>query len=129
MIMTIMNISKLLVVALAVSAATVTGLKAGSTSQGEESTPASSDPTKYSLTVENGKPSDNYEAGTLVSVVANAAPAGAEFAGWTGDIAILANPFLPKTTATIPSMAVTITATYTAPAASFAPAIDSNWEG
>ena len=78
MIMTIMNrTSKLLVVALAVAAATVTGLKAGSTSQGEEST-------KYSLTVENGKPSDNYEAGTLVSVVANAAPAGAEFRAGQG---------------------------------------------
>jgi hypothetical protein len=42
--------------------------------------------------------------------------AGAQFAGWKGDIAILANPSLPTTTATIPSMAVTITATYTAPA-------------
>lgn len=121
--------SKLFVAAMAVAAASIAGLKAGSASYLEESMPTSNAPTKYSLTVENGKPSDNYEAGTLVSVVANAAPAGAEFARWTGDITILANPFLPKTTATIPYMAVTVTATYTAPAASFAPAIDSNWEG
>ncbi len=121
--------SKLFVAAMAVAAASIAGLKAGSASYVEESTPTSNAPTKYSLTVEKGKPSDNYEAGTLVSVVANAAPAGAEFAGWTGDIAILANPFLPKTTATIPYMAVTITATYTAPTAIFIPPNDPSWGG
>ena len=59
-------------------------------------------------------PSGNYAAGTQVTVSANAPKAGAQFAGWKGDIAILPNPSLPTTIATIPSMAVTITATYTA---------------
>jgi hypothetical protein len=68
------------------------------------------------LTVENGEPSGSYRTGNQVVVTADAPPVGAEFARWTGDIAILANPFLPTTSATIPYMAVTITATYTAPA-------------
>jgi Divergent InlB B-repeat domain len=103
----------------------------------------------YSLTVENGKPSGHYEAGTQVVVSADQPPTGAEFARWTGDIAILANPFLSSTTATIPFTAVTITATYTepqtvaagtdetpaaaeaapAPSASPAPAAKPSWEG
>src|SRR4029077_16496136 len=65
------------------------------------------------LTVNNGTASGD-ENGTLVTVTAAAAPAGTPFAGWTGDVVILANPSLPTTTATIPSTAVTITATYTA---------------
>ena len=88
--------SKLFVVAMAFAAATVTGLRAGSTSWGEESTPASSDPTTFSLTVERGKPSGNYAAGTQVIVSADATPNGAQFAGWTGDVAILANPFFAQ---------------------------------
>jgi hypothetical protein len=120
---------KLFGVATAAAAATITGLKAGSASYVEESRPSSNTPVAFSLSVVNGKPSGNYEAGTLVSVVANAAPTGAEFAGWTGDIAILSNPFLPKTTAMIPYMEVTITATYTPPAAYFIPPIDPNWGG
>jgi hypothetical protein len=121
--------SKLLVVALAVAAATVTGLNAGSTSQGEESTPASSDPTTFSFTVERGKPSGNYSAGTQVTVTADAAPSGAQFAGGMGDVAILANPSLPTTSATIPSMGITITATYTASAAKSLTALSPMWEG
>jgi hypothetical protein len=121
--------SKLLFVAMAVAAATISALRAGSALQGEETTPASSDPTAFSLTVENGNPSGNYAAGTLVIVSADAPQAGAQFAGWTGDVAILANPFLPTTTATIPYMAVTITATYTAPAANSFPTFDRNWAG
>ena len=72
------------------------------------------------LTVNNGTASGD-ENGTLVTVTAAPAPAGTHFVGWTGDIAILADPSLPKTTATIPFMAVTITATYTAPAANSLP--------
>jgi hypothetical protein len=94
--------TKLFVVAIAVAAATISAPRAGS-----------SDPTKFLLTIENGNTSGNYAAGTLVVVRANAPQAGAEFGGWTGDIAILSNPFLPETTATIPYRAVTITATYT----------------
>jgi Divergent InlB B-repeat domain len=78
------------------------------------------------LTVKNGTASGD-ENGTLVTVTAAPAPAGTHFVGWTGDIEILANPSLPETTATIPSMAVTITATYTAPATNSRPA--PAWEG
>jgi hypothetical protein len=107
---------KLVLVAIAVATATISALRAGSTLQGEETITASSDPARFSLTVENGTPNGNYEAGTLVIVSADAPQAGAHFAGWTGDVAILANPFIPTTTATIPYMAVTIAATYTEPA-------------
>jgi hypothetical protein len=48
----------------------------------------------------------------MVTVTADAPPAGQQFAGWTGDIQILANPAVPTTTATMPSIEVTITATY-----------------
>ena len=106
---------KLFVVAMTI-AVSISGLKAFSISDLGAQIPASSDPTKFSLTVEGGNPSGNYAAGTQVTVSAKAPKAGAQFAGWKGDIAILSNPFLPTTTATIPFMAVTITATYTAPA-------------
>ena len=43
---------------------------------------------------------------------ADAPPAGQQFAGWTGDVQILADPAASTTTGTIPSMEVTITATY-----------------
>jgi hypothetical protein len=108
--------TKLLLVAMAVATATISAPRAGSTLQSEERTTASSDPTRFSLTVENGTPNGNFEAGTLVIVSADAPQAGAQFTGWTGDVAILANPFIPTTTATIPYMAVTIAATYTEPA-------------
>jgi hypothetical protein len=106
--------SYLLVVAMTI-AGSISGLKAFSISQQDAQIPASSEPTKFSLTVQGGSPSGNYAAGTQVTVSANAPKAGAQFAGWKGDSAILANPSLPTTIATIPSMAVTITATYTAP--------------
>lgn len=135
--------SKLVFVAMAVAAAT---LRADSALQDKErktdSTPtsvsapyeepiatASSDSAKSSLTVVNGNRSGSYPPGTPVLVTADAPPAGAKFAGWTGDVAILANPLLPTTTATIPHMAVTITATYTEPAAKPRPAFSRRWEG
>ena len=105
--------------AMAAAAASLTGIMASSASYGQKSTPASADPIKFSLTIEKGKPGGSYPAGTLVTVVADAAPAGAQFTGWTGDVAILANPFIPETSATIPYMAVTITATYSAPVATY----------
>jgi hypothetical protein len=68
------------------------------------------------LTVNNGTASGD-ETGTLVTVTADAAPPGTHFVGWSGDVDVLANPSLPTTTATIPFVPVTITATYTAPPA------------
>ena len=107
--------SKLLLVAMAVAAATTFALGASSALNGQDATTVASSSTKFSLAVENGTPSGYYAAGTLVVVNADVPQAGAEFLGWTGDIAILSNPFLPKTTATIPHSAVTITATYSTP--------------
>ena len=64
------------------------------------------------LTVNSGSGSGQYAAGTMVTVTADAPPAGQQFAGWSGDTEILANPFMSTTTATMLSMDVTITATY-----------------
>ena len=72
-------------------------------------------PAKGSLTVKNGRPSGNYPPGTMVIVVADVPPGGT-FSGWTGDVAILLNPLLPRTTAMIPFTPVTIRASYTAAA-------------
>ena len=107
--------SNLLVVAMTI-AVSISGLKAFSIFQPDAQISASGDPTKFSLTVKGGEPSGNYTTGTQVIVSANAPKPGAQFAGWKGDIAILANPSVPTTTATIPSIAVTITATYTSSA-------------
>jgi hypothetical protein len=52
------------------------------------------------------------EAPAPGTVTADAPPAGQTFAGWTGDIQILANPFLSTTMATMPSMDVTVNATF-----------------
>ena len=107
-----MNKSKgLLLVAMTI-VASISGLKAFSIFHEDAQTRPSSDSTKFSLTVQEGVPSGNYPAGTQVIVSANT-KAGAQFAGWKGDIEILADPSSAKTTATIPSMPVTITATYT----------------
>ena len=113
----------LLFVAMVVAAAAISALP------GEETTTASSDPSKFSLTVEKGNPSGLHAAGTQVVVRADAPKAGVQFAGWTGDVEILANRFLPTTSATIPFMAVTITATYTAPAANSLSALDAEGAG
>jgi hypothetical protein len=68
------------------------------------------------LTVNNGRGDGNYSAGTQVTVSANAPPPGQQFVAWTEDYQILGNPQSPTTTATMPSVGVTITATYvTAP--------------
>ena len=64
------------------------------------------------LTVNNGSGDGNYAAGTQVAVSANAPLPGQQFVAWTKDHQILANPQSPTTTATMPSVDVTITATY-----------------
>lgn len=66
------------------------------------------------LTVVNGTGGGNYVAGKQVVVSAKPPPEGSQFAGWIGDVPILANPSAATTTATIPSLNVTITATYSA---------------
>ena len=68
--------------------------------------------TAPTLTVNDGTGSGPHDVGTTVTVTANPPPSGQEFSGWSGDIQILANPSLSTTTATMPSIDVTISATY-----------------
>jgi hypothetical protein len=64
------------------------------------------------LTVNDGSGSGPHVAGEQVIVTADPPPPGQKFAGWSGDTQILANPSLSTTTATMPSIDVTISATY-----------------
>ena len=61
----------------------------------------------------NGVAEDDYAAGTLVSLVADAAPAGMVFVGWTSDDGgSFVNANSPTTTFTMPANDVTVTANY-----------------
>jgi beta-glucosidase-like glycosyl hydrolase len=64
------------------------------------------------LTVTDGSGDGQHAAGTIVKVTADEPPARKKFAGWSGDTQILANPAERTTTATMPSIDVTVTATY-----------------
>ena len=66
----------------------------------------------YMLEVGSGSGDGAYATGTMVTVIADPPPTGQHFAGWSGDIAILSNPFLATTTAIVPSMNVKIFAMY-----------------
>jgi hypothetical protein len=65
------------------------------------------------LNVRDGSGDGEYPAGSIVTVTADPPPTGQQFAGWTGDTSILANPFLATTSATVPTVDVSLTATYT----------------
>jgi hypothetical protein len=91
------------------TAATATAATATAATATAATATAATAPT---LTVNGGTGSGQHDAGTMVTVTANPAPSGQQFAGWSGDIQILANPFMPTTTATMPSIDVTITPTY-----------------
>ncbi|HEY5705410.1 MAG TPA: PA14 domain-containing protein [Terrimicrobiaceae bacterium] len=65
----------------------------------------------YSVAVTNGTGDGNYYAGAQVTIVADPAPAGQQFTGWTGN-ANYANASSPTTTFTMPSSAVVATANY-----------------
>ena len=69
-------------------------------------------PGTHTLKVNKGGGSGRHISGTVVKVTADEPPAGKKFARWSGDTEILANPFVSTTTATMPSIDVTITATY-----------------
>lgn len=64
------------------------------------------------LTVNDGSGSGAYDLGATITVTADPPAPGKEFAGWSGDTQILANPSAPTTTVTMPSIDVTISATY-----------------
>jgi Divergent InlB B-repeat domain len=110
--MSINRINKLLAVATAIAAATIAELKAGSASLADEGATGSSDPNTVLLSVAKGRPSGLYSPGTMVTIVADAAPKGSRFTGWKGDKEILANFTLATTTAIVPFRAVHISANY-----------------
>ncbi len=64
----------------------------------------------YTLTVNGGSGSGAYGAGAVVSITANAAPAGQVFTNWTG--ATVANVNAAKTTLTMPAAATSVTSNY-----------------
>ncbi len=66
----------------------------------------------YALVVGNGSGAGSYAAGTVVTIVANPAPAGQVFDRWTGSTASVANVTAASTTLTMPAGAATVTATY-----------------
>jgi len=70
---------------------------------------------EYLLTVNNGSGHGGYVEGLIVDIAADAPPAGQVFDAWTGDTATVANIYDPTTTVTMPSAAVTVTATYKEP--------------
>lgn len=71
----------------------------------------------YPLIVVNGTGGGSYQAGAIVSIAANPAPAGYTFQSWTG--ATVANPNNSGTTIVMPAQPTTVTANY-APASGLA---------
>ena len=82
-------------------------VSAGQSVRGEATAPGTP-----ALTVTDGSGDGPHAAGTIVKVTADEPPARKKFAGWSGDTQILANPSERTTTATMPSIDVTVTATY-----------------
>ncbi len=66
----------------------------------------------HTLTVNGGSGTGRYDTGMSVTITANPPPSGQHFAGWTGDIPVLSNPAAATTTVLMPSLNVTVTATY-----------------
>ena len=67
-------------------------------------------PPTYALTVNSGSGSGAYTAGTVVTISANAPPAGQVFDTWSG--ATVANAALATTTLTMPAASTSVTALY-----------------
>jgi hypothetical protein len=68
--------------------------------------------TTYTLTVNSGKGSGNYEVGAVVTIEANTAPSGKTFDKWTGDVSGIADVNVANTTYKMGNANATITATY-----------------
>ena len=66
---------------------------------------------EYPLTVTNGIGGGNYLANTPVTITANAAPAGQQFAAWAGNVSVT-DPTSATTTLKMPAYAANITAIY-----------------
>jgi hypothetical protein len=71
-------------------------------------------PSTYSLTVNSGSGGGNFPAGKVVTITANAAPAGQVFSKWVlnSGSPTIANLNASTTTLTMPAGAVSVTATY-----------------
>lgn len=67
----------------------------------------------YTLTVVNGTGGGTYNAGVVVTIVANAPPPGQVFLNWTG--ATVQDPNASTTTLTMPAANTTVTANYSTP--------------
>ncbi len=85
----------------------------------------------YLLTVANGTGSGSYISGTLVNITANPPAAGQAFEKWiTDNGGSFGDAGNPDTTFTMPSNAVTITATYKAvPVATYNVVVNSSYAG
>jgi hypothetical protein len=66
----------------------------------------------YTLTVNNGTGDGQYEADTIVPLVADSAPVDQEFDSWTGDVSGIADVNSASTTITMPAANTTVSATY-----------------
>ena len=77
-----------------------------------EITAAYSDIPRHYLSVNSGSGSGTYWLGQIVSIQAEAAPAGDEFYCWAGDTEGIADTTLAETTILMPDADVEITATY-----------------
>lgn len=66
----------------------------------------------YTLTVNRGSGDGTYPVGELVTITADAAPAGQEFAAWTGDVSSVADASSATTVVTMPARNIQLTATY-----------------
>jgi len=66
----------------------------------------------YTLTVNSGTGSGDYEEGEVVAIAADTAPSGTVFDKWVGDTAGIADVNSSSTTITMPAAAAEITATY-----------------
>jgi phospholipase C len=67
---------------------------------------------RHTLTVIHGTGTGQYAPSASVRITASAPTANQRFAGWSGDTVILDNSFSPNATVTMPSMDVTVAATY-----------------
>ena len=68
--------------------------------------------TRYSLTVNSSSGSGTYAEAEVVSIAADPAPSGQQFAEWSGDIGGCADVYSASTTYTMPAFDSEITATY-----------------
>jgi len=84
--------------------------------------------TLYALSVGSGSGDGSYASGTVVTIRADAAPAGKVFDRWTGNTALIANVTASSTTLTMASSAATVTATYKAVAGVVLDMTFAEWE-